>query len=1013
MLGPQFTGVRIVGAGPREVTPSLDGSAVLADGPVAFWRLGDAGGSTAVDATGNGYNGTYVGNVTPDPNAPSKDGAAYFDGQGSYVTISDAAALNPSQFTIEAWVNSQNRPASSGQSIVNIGTYTLYLDGAGNVVFYGGSVYPLKAPLPAGVWTYVAATLDSTNTERLYIDGVLAGSPIPGVPFRSNGQPIEIGSGAFSGSPTWKGSIDEVALYDKVLTPAQVQAHYAQAVYTGAVLDRGNMSTGSYAIELDGAVNVSISGLSIADGAAGIYADAGSGSRGLTVQNVDLYGNGEGIDVEASNDEALISASTVHGSSQDGIYIASANPTISGSTAYGNGSDGIQTAGAYATITGNAVHDNGTNGVETGVAFTAGAYTTVEDNAVFDNRGSGIYTNYGVDGLISGNDVYGNGSGDSNESGISAYDYNDAASGSDQLVISGNRVHDNLGLGISTYAGDGGEILVVNNTVYGNQIAGIVDGVSTEVRDNVVYGNKDGIVQLLLLGGFGVVDSETFEPIDGNRVFGNTNAGITALGISTVVGNVVYSNSIGIEGADYLYINPLTGTQSDTHFNGSILNNVVYANSTAGILIQGADGAQVTNNTVYQPLGVGVRVTESSSGNPTQNVELRNNIIWTQVGYDINVYSNSQQGFDSNYNLLYTTGTGQVGYWQGDFATLRDWQFEVGQDAQSITGDPEFLDPAGPDGILGEDPSTGVDGGQDDDFHLQTGSPGVAAGDPASDYSAQPSPSGGRINLGAYGDTPQATTTAGAGVIIDQPGGSIDVVNGGAEDSYTIVLTSQPTDDVTVTLSPDKRLSLSTATVTFTPADWNVAQSVTVKAVFDAAETGDDTATITHAVSSSDPKYNGIAVPSVTVQIVPQGSTPTPSPTPTAPTITWSDPADIFYGTPLGPTQLDASASAVVNGSMMSVPGTFTYTPAAGTVLPVGDGQTLSVTFTPTDTADFTSVTATATINVLQATPTITWANPAAIAYGTALSCGPVGCHRERARDVPLHAGRRRGPACG
>ncbi len=93
------------------------------------------------------------------------------------------------------------------------------------------------------------------------------------------------------------------------------------------------------------------------------------------------------------------------------------------------------------------------------------------------------------------------------------------------------------------------------------------------------------------------------------------------------------------------------------------------------------------------------------------------------------------------------------------------------------------------------------------------------------------------------------------------------------------------------------------------------------------------------------------------------------------PTITWANPADITYGTPLGATQLDAAAS---------VPGTFTYTPPAGTVLKAGSGQTLSVTFTPTDRTDYTGATATVKITV-KATPTITWANPADITYGTPL----------------------------
>jgi NHL repeat len=111
-----------------------------------------------------------------------------------------------------------------------------------------------------------------------------------------------------------------------------------------------------------------------------------------------------------------------------------------------------------------------------------------------------------------------------------------------------------------------------------------------------------------------------------------------------------------------------------------------------------------------------------------------------------------------------------------------------------------------------------------------------------------------------------------------------------------------------------------------------------------------------------------------------------------SPSITWDTPAGIVYGTPLGGTQLDASASAVVNGSTVSVPGTFSYTladgttPADGAVLPAGANQTLLVSFTPEDDSNFSGASAGTTINVAQATPSITWADPAAITAGTLLS---------------------------
>ncbi len=94
------------------------------------------------------------------------------------------------------------------------------------------------------------------------------------------------------------------------------------------------------------------------------------------------------------------------------------------------------------------------------------------------------------------------------------------------------------------------------------------------------------------------------------------------------------------------------------------------------------------------------------------------------------------------------------------------------------------------------------------------------------------------------------------------------------------------------------------------------------------------------------------------------------------PTITWAAPAAISYGTVLSATQLNATAN---------VPGSFVYSPAAGSTPPIG-AQTLNVTFTPTDSANYTNASASVQLQVNQATPTITWAPPATIAFGVDLS---------------------------
>jgi RHS repeat-associated protein len=78
------------------------------------------------------------------------------------------------------------------------------------------------------------------------------------------------------------------------------------------------------------------------------------------------------------------------------------------------------------------------------------------------------------------------------------------------------------------------------------------------------------------------------------------------------------------------------------------------------------------------------------------------------------------------------------------------------------------------------------------------------------------------------------------------------------------------------------------------------------------------------------------------------------------PTITWSDPAAIVAGTPLGASQLNATAS---------VSGSFVYTPAAGTILGAGTGQVLVVEFMPADPVNYTTATGSVRIDVVAVAP--------------------------------------------
>ena|GEM_PF-2030084 len=112
------------------------------------------------------------------------------------------------------------------------------------------------------------------------------------------------------------------------------------------------------------------------------------------------------------------------------------------------------------------------------------------------------------------------------------------------------------------------------------------------------------------------------------------------------------------------------------------------------------------------------------------------------------------------------------------------------------------------------------------------------------------------------------------------------------------------------------------------------------------------THTLTATFKSIDPNYasGGTATAQFTVNKA-------------TPTLIWPNPADIPYETPLSSIQLDATAINTISGHTVS--GTFAYIPPSGTVLPLGQHQLLSVSFTPTNAVDYTTATGTAYINII------------------------------------------------
>ncbi len=102
-------------------------------------------------------------------------------------------------------------------------------------------------------------------------------------------------------------------------------------------------------------------------------------------------------------------------------------------------------------------------------------------------------------------------------------------------------------------------------------------------------------------------------------------------------------------------------------------------------------------------------------------------------------------------------------------------------------------------------------------------------------------------------------------VNIVQSGGSTAAIEGGSGDTYTVVLNSQPTDPVTITVAPDAQLNLGAGagapiTLTFAAGSWNAPQTVTIIAFDDAIVEGNHSGGLNHSAGSADPNYgSGVA----------------------------------------------------------------------------------------------------------------------------------------------------------
>jgi hypothetical protein len=148
----------------------------------------------------------------------------------------------------------------------------------------------------------------------------------------------------------------------------------------------------------------------------------------------------------------------------------------------------------------------------------------------------------------------------------------------------------------------------------------------------------------------------------------------------------------------------------------------------------------------------------------------------------------------------------------------------------------------------------------------------------------------------------------GPGFTILQSDGSTDVSEDGSTDSYTVALDSEPTADVTISISSsdEGEATVSPDTLTFTASNWDTPQTVTVTGVDDTEVDGEQTVTISHSASSADSAYDTLDAKEVTITVAdddsasdpgdPNDPTPPDAPIFTSPTLT-NSPTPTISGT--------------------------------------------------------------------------------------------------------------------
>ena len=220
----------------RVIRTMSNGLVVVSEGEKGYWKFDEGSGTTAYDSTIYKNNGTLVNGPTwQSPSNCVSGSCLSFDGSSNYVEVPHSASLMPSAVSAEAWIYPRSyavtwaRILEKGGNQVG-GGYGLEFNPGGNetqrfCIWNGTTPQYIDSTtiLDLNKWWYIVGTFDGT-TMKLYINGKLEASG--SATMTSNTWDLFIGRAAGSASNYFNGFIDQVRIYNRALSPAEILQHY-------------------------------------------------------------------------------------------------------------------------------------------------------------------------------------------------------------------------------------------------------------------------------------------------------------------------------------------------------------------------------------------------------------------------------------------------------------------------------------------------------------------------------------------------------------------------------------------------------------------------------------------------------------------------------------------------------------------------------------------------------------------------------------------------------------------